>query len=78
MDIVDNPITAPPGYEPETVWDGLGILSYSIAPHYKSEHPESADIDRTVDYFEKNHMPYKTLRDGEVIVMDGGGERVVG
>ena len=52
-------------------WDGLGILPFSIAPHYRSDHPESEAIESVVEYFEKNNMPYKTLRDGQVIVVDG-------
>lgn len=56
--------------ELELIWDGLGILPYSVAPHYKSDHPESASIDRVVAYFESHHMPYRTLRDGQTIVIN--------
>lgn len=69
LEIVDDPNVTPEGYNKEVIWEGLNILPYSIAPHYKSDHPESADIDRTVEYFEANKMPYKTLRDGEVIII---------
>lgn len=68
LEIVDNPDEVPQGYLPEIIWEGLGLINYSIAPHYKSDHPESYKVDETVEYFIKNEMPYKTLRDGEVII----------
>jgi len=71
LEIVDDSNIAPEGYDAEIIWDGLGLIPYSIAPHYKSDHPESAMIDTTVEYFEKHNMPFKALRDGEAIVVDG-------
>lgn len=73
LDLVDQPVTVPTpeGYDAETIWDGLGLIPYSIAPHYKSDHPESADVDKIVAYFEEHKTPYKALRDGEAIVIDG-------
>jgi dipeptidase E len=68
LDIVDDPRLKPYG-DYETIWEGLNLIPYSIAPHYKSEHPESAEVDREVDYLEKNNLPYKTLRDGEVLLI---------
>lgn len=68
LEIVDDPNVVPEGYSPKTIWDGLGFVDYSIAPHYKSNHPESTMVDATVKYFIENKMPHKTLRDGEVII----------
>ena len=78
LEIVDLKDDVSEGYDKAVVWDGLGVLEYAIAPHYKSDHPESADVDKCVDYFEENGIPYKTLRDGEAIVIDGQEERIVG
>ena len=69
LEIVDDPITVPDGYNPKIIWEGLGFVDYSIAPHYKSNHPESAMVDETVKYFVEHKMPHKTLRDGEVIIV---------
>jgi dipeptidase E len=69
LEIVDDPITVPAGYSPKIIWAGLGFVDYSIAPHYKSNHPESAMVDETVKYFVEHKMPHKTLRDGEVITV---------
>lgn len=71
IELVDDPAQIPPGYARETTWDGLGFVDFSIAPHYQSNHPESAAIEDVVRYFEENHMPYKTLHDGEALVVNG-------
>ena len=71
LEIVDDPEIVPEGYKKDFNWDGLGILDYNIAVHYDSDHPESADMDKEIEFYEKNNMPYKTLKDGEVIVING-------
>jgi dipeptidase E len=70
IELVDDEHLAADGYQNETIWDGLGMVPYHIAPHYQSDHPESEAIDSVVAYWETENMPYKTLRDGEVIVVD--------
>lgn len=67
---VDKSDIAPYAESREIIWDGLGILDYLILPHYKSAHPESADIDKVVEFCKKNNIPFKTLRDGEVIIIE--------
>jgi dipeptidase E len=52
-------------------------VQYAIAPHYKSDHPESAAIDKSVEYLIDNHIPFIALRDGETIVVDGRVQKVV-
>lgn len=69
LDIVDDPTDKPYG-DYETIWDGLNLIPYSIAPHYKSDHPESAGVDKEVEYYTQQNMPFKTLRDGEVIIIE--------
>jgi dipeptidase E len=54
----------------EVVWEGLGLLDYLILPHYKSDHPESNDIDKEVEFCTREGIRFCTLRDGEVITMD--------
>jgi len=77
IELVDPKDDVSEGYDKAVVWDGLGILGYAIAPHYKSDHPESADIDKCVDYFKKNDIAHKTLRDGEAIIVNGDDEKIV-
>lgn len=71
LDIVDDINATADGYNNELKFMGLGILEYSIIPHYKSDHPESSAIDEVVDYLEQHKVTYKTLMDGEVIVIRG-------
>lgn len=77
-ELVDDPNIVPEGYESPIIWDCLGVLPYAIAPHYKSDHPESAAIDKSVEYLIGNHIPFMALRDGEAIVRNGEKEEVVG
>jgi len=57
-----------PGADP--VWEGLGVLPYAVAPHYRSDHPESDAVDRLVQHFIDQKVLFKALRDGEAIVVD--------
>ncbi len=77
IELVDPTDVRADGYNSEIIWDGLGILDFAIAPHYKSDHPESADIDKCVAYFKENGILHKTLRDGEAIVINGNEQRIV-
>ena len=55
----------------ETVWEGLGYLDHMILPHYQSpDNPESARIEMDAKYCKKNKIPFKRLRDGEVIIIE--------
>ena len=70
MDIIDNPAVKPYGNQSEVIWDGLGILNYSIIPHYKSDHPESENAEKVVKYMIENKILFKALKDGEVIIIE--------
>jgi len=66
---VDNPNIFPYSGIKETVWEGLGLVDYLILPHFKSNHPESPAIDLEVEFCKKNKIPFRTLSDGQVIVL---------
>jgi len=68
LDIVDDRGADADGYGAGLVWDGLGLIPYSIAPHFQSPHPESAQVDAMIQYFVEHGMPFVTLRDGDAIV----------
>jgi len=76
IELCDDATAVPEGYDPEIVWEGLGFVPYSIAPHYRSEHYESEAIEDVVKYFEEHELPYKGLRDGQAIVVDGDREEI--
>lgn len=65
--LVDNPDIHP--YElKETIWTGLGIIPYNFLPHFDSDHPESNDVDKELAFCIEKGLPYKTIKDGEVII----------
>lgn len=76
-ELVDEPNTVPQGYSPDIIWQGLGILPYSLAPHYRSEHPESPLIEKMVQKLIDDRLLFKVLRDGEVLVIDGDNENIL-
>jgi dipeptidase E len=67
--IADEPQAMPNGYSSEIIWTGLGFIPYCIAPHYRSTHPESL-IEKAVEYFIEQKIPFVALRDGEALVLD--------
>ena len=74
IDLVDSADPAdalPPSYEPGIIWEGLGLVRYAIAPHYRSDHFESKKIEEVVAYYERLGVPYRALRDGQVIIVNG-------
>ncbi len=70
LDIVDDPNIVPKKYKKEIIWDGLGFINYNISPHYRSNHPESALVEKEVQYCINNKILFKALRDGEVIILE--------
>lgn len=78
VELVDDPKDVPEGYDEPVIWDCLGIIGYSLLPHYKSNHPESDAISRVVEFMVDNHMLFVALRDGQALVRDGDREFIVG
>lgn len=69
LETVDDPNIISEGYNKGVIWDGLGLINFAFAPHYKSNHPESEMVNKEVEYYEKNGVEFKTLHDGEAIVI---------
>lgn len=78
FDIVDDPSTVQKVYGLPADYSGLGILDYHFEPHFESDHPESADVGKEIEYLKKHNIAYKTLRDGEAIVIEGDKEEIIG
>ena len=78
LEFVDDPRAVPEGYDADIVWDGLGLVPFAIAVHFQSEHPESKLVDREIAFYEANGIPYRTLRDGEALVIDRDRQEIVG
>jgi dipeptidase E len=67
--LVDNPNMHPYDLK-EVIWGGLGIIQYNFLAHYDSNHPESADVEKELAFCIKKGLPYKTVKDGEVIIIE--------
>lgn len=70
MELVDDVTEKPYGDKSEVIWDGLGILNYSVVPHYRSDHSESESVEKVIEYMIKNKILFRALKDGEVIVIE--------
>ena len=68
LDIVDDPNIHPYPELQRTIWEWLWIINYAFSPHYDSDHPESADIEKEIQYCIDNKILFKALRDWEVII----------
>ncbi len=75
IEFLDDPSALARGYSPEPIWEGVGLIDYHVAVHYRTGDDEP--IQRTVRYYREHEMPYVSLRDGEVIVVDGGGTELI-
>jgi len=70
LELVDDPEVVPDAYDREMIWDGLGLIDFCIAPHFRSDHPESEAVERVVAHYRANEMIFRPLRDGEVVLLD--------
>ena len=69
IELVDDKDVVSEDYDKEIAWTGLHLVNKSIAPHYRSDHPESDAVDKVVEYFKENSMDYWTLSDGQALVV---------
>jgi len=51
------------------IWEGLGLLDFIFIPHWESDHRESEEMRKVVEFCKKNSLAYKTVRDGEVLII---------
>ncbi|HYY32323.1 MAG TPA: Type 1 glutamine amidotransferase-like domain-containing protein [Gaiellaceae bacterium] len=71
LELVDEPEAVDATYGAEPVWDGLGLLDFAIVPHVDSpDHPETERCNRLAEHYRVEGVPHRTLRDGEVLVID--------
>ncbi|MEJ1969712.1 MAG: Type 1 glutamine amidotransferase-like domain-containing protein [Rhizomicrobium sp.] len=75
IELMDAPDRVANGYDPAPVWEGLGLIGVHLVPHYDSDHAESAAAEKVTMYLLDQAMPYRTMRDGDVLVRDAAGIR---
>jgi dipeptidase E len=67
-----TPLNVEHTYHQPPIWDGLGVLEYAIVPHVDSPgHPENRALEQVADEYRRTGTPHKTLRDGQVLLLDG-------
>ena len=71
IELMDDPTQIVEGYPETVVWEGLGLVDFSIVPHFRSNHPETLLAESAVRYLDERQMPFKALKDGDVWVQDG-------
>lgn len=75
LETVDDPGVVEATYGRSPIWRGLGVLGFSIVPHFDSpDHPESVATGRVAEMYQRDGTPHRTLRDGEVLIVDGMNE----
>ena len=76
IDLVDDPGLIPDGYLEDVTPETLQLVPWRIVPHWRSDHPESADAERAADDLRQSGLDFRTLRDGEALVVANGESRV--
>lgn len=66
----DPPDVIPDRYDEDVVWSGLHLVDFYIIPHFLSD-GWGAESQMMKEYFEERELPYKTLMDGQVYVVEG-------
>ncbi len=74
---VDEPELDPHGYG-EVIWEGLVLLPYLILPHFRSDHYESEAMEEEFEHCQRHGIPFRTLSDGEVIIIEDPADLVGG
>lgn len=63
----------------EPTWDGLGVIDRVVVPHVQTpEHPASPALDALAARHRNDGIDHVPLRDGQVLVVDGGREELLG
>lgn len=78
LELVDDADAVPRIYGSPPLWDGLALLQEAFVPHYQSPgHPETAAIERVVTRYHAEGIAYRTLRDGQALLVNGPETKIV-
>ena len=69
--LMDEPDALPDGYPKQAQAETLRWVPWRIVPHWRSEHPEAPLAELAVEHLLNSGLPFRTLRDGQAIVVDG-------
>ena len=75
--LMDEPDALPDGYPKHVQATTLGWVPWRIVPHWRSQHPEAPLAEFAVEHLLSSGLPFRTLRDGQAIVVEGDASRLV-
>ena len=71
VELVDDKDIVAGGYESGEIWEGVGLIDFYPIVHFRSDHPESDDVEKEYMFVRENNMAHKTFQDGDVYIVDG-------
>ena len=78
LELVDDADAVTRTYGSPPLWDGLAVLHEAFVPHYRSRgHPETAAIEQVVIRYRAGGIAYRTLRDGQALLVNGPHTKIV-
>lgn len=79
LELVDDMTSIERLYGEPPIFDGLGIIDFAFVPHVDSPgHPETELMKLVIARYLHDGTRHRTFRDGQVLVIDGDNEIVVG
>jgi dipeptidase E len=75
--LMDEPDALPDRYREDVEATTLGWVPWRIVPHWRSQHPEAPLAELAVEHLLQCGLPFRTLRDGQAIVVDGDDSQLV-
>lgn len=70
VELADDSSAVKAIYGKEIIWEGLGMIDIYLVPHYGSDW-FSAESEAMAGYLKQHSLPYQTLQDGQVYLVDG-------
>jgi len=78
LELVDDADAVTRIYGSQPLWDGLALLHEAFVPHFQSPgHPETAAIELVVTRYRAEGIAYRTLHDGQALLVNGPGTVIV-
>ena len=77
IQLMDDPALLPDGYPASATATTLAWVPWRIVPHWQSDHPAARDADLAVEYLLARNLAFRTLRDGQALIVEGGRSRVI-
>jgi dipeptidase E len=69
LELMDDPEVVAEGYDVAPIWEGLGLVDFTLVPHFQSPHPEADAAAQAVAWLTEKGRPFRALRDGEALIL---------